>query len=325
MQNISEQLNSVDLFFSPDQKTQIDKLLEIDKVISNKNLDLYFKKLMYPVLDGELCVYHHKPKNPIASKAIVFVAGWGSSLHSFIDCYQSIVNKVEIYHIETREKNSSRINITKTNMTIEQYAQDIADILASLNFNNPDDYLIAGACWGSSIILKGLIKNILPTTTYVLFDPMHALWFPKWLLNYIIPIVPVWLAKIIKPIGKRIALFGMKEPVQRKRSSDFIDNGDMRKWKQAAIQAKDFALIGNLHCIKKEVFIVNGTKDKIHDQRYYPLIAAGIPKGRFLFMKTDESNRELLIGRILYKFATMNMEQMLPGTLKSFEKVLSRK
>jgi len=325
MHDISEQLNSVDLLFTPDQKTQINKLLDIDRVISNSNLDLYFEKLMYPVLDGELCVYHHKPKNPIASKAIVFVAGWGSSLHSFIDCYQSIVNKVEIYHIETREKNSSRINITKTNMTVEQYAQDIADILASLNFNNPDDYLIAGACWGSSIILQGLIINILPLTTYVLFDPMHTLWFPKWLLNWIIPIVPIWLAKLIKPIGKRIALFGMKEQAQRKRSGDFIDNGDMRKWKQAAIQAKDFELIGHLSHITTEVFIVNGTKDKIYDQRYYPLIATEIPKGRFLFMKTDESNRELLIGRILYKFAITNSEKILPGTLQPFEKVLSRK
>ena len=322
MSDIKKRLESVSLEFDHKQMSALNNLLSIEKSVKEDELRSYFEEIYIPVRDGEIMLLHHQPGNPVTKKKILFVAGWGSTLESFLDLYQSIINKVEIYHILTREKNSSRIDISKTNMSVNQNARDIAAVIEFLGLKSSKDYIVGGACWGSSIILQGLIDHILPETVYVLFDPMHSLWFPKWLLRWIIPMLPIWHANRIKPIGKMIALFGMNEPVQKKRTGDFIDKSDLRKWKPAAIQANDFELIGNLSDIEYEVFIANGSRDKIHDQRYYPIIAKDISKGRFLFMKTDESRRELLIGCTLFEFAVNNSTDTLPESLKLFETTL---
>lgn len=49
--------------------------------------------------------------------------------------------------------------------------------------------------------------------------------------------------------------------------------------------------------IDGNVIIVNGTTDKIHDQRYYPLLASEILESSYLYMQTDESQRGRLIGK----------------------------
>lgn len=187
---------------------------------------------MFRLSDGELLVYHHQPSNQSDHRSIIFVPGWCANLTSFRDCHSSLIGRVEIFHIETCEKGSSRITISPTNMTVAQNARDIAGIINSIGVHHGNNYLVAGACWGSTILLRGLIDHLYQPVPFVLFDPMHALWFPKWLLKWIIPFTSVWLAQLIRPLAKKIALTGMKETVQRRRTAEFIDFDDLKNGKR---------------------------------------------------------------------------------------------
>ena len=71
---------------------------------------------------------------------------------------------------------------------------------------------------------------------------------------------------------------------------------DFWKWKKSAEAARDFELYGTLAAVRGEVFVLNGTADKVHDPADYPRMAAEMPRGRFLFTPTVESRRELLLG-----------------------------
>lgn len=78
--------------------------------------------------------------------------------------------------------------------------------------------------------------------------------------------------------------------------------------------------MGHLSAIDGNAIIVNGTTDTIHDQRYYPLLASEIPDSNYLYMETDESQRERLIGKVLYEFVCSGNGTEVPDSLNIFQK-----
>ena len=281
------------------------------------------KCIYVPVDDGEIRVLHVKPKNPISKRPVVLLPGWGGIAEAYADLYEVIHDLVEFYYIETREKKSSRLNRKKAKMNMTQKTKDIGEAIKYLGIEN-DDFVLFGTCWGGAVVLQGLLDKSIDAPTIVTHDPMHTLWFPKWFLRYIAPLLPVFVAEMIKPILRRVQLKGMKEKVQRQRAEAFIDNAEGWKWKKAAQAVKDFELLGNLSPIEHEVFVVNGTQDKVHDQISYPAMAKEMPNGRFVYMKTDESLRERLMGITIREFSKVNSEDGLPSSLSDFEKELKR-
>ena len=273
--------------------------------------------------DGKIRVYHFNPNNPISKRPLVFVPGWGGTEIGFMDFYEVIHNKIECYYIETREKRSSRLDRKKAKMDMSQKAKDVQDVIDFFNLDKKD-FVLYGTCWGGSIILQGLIDGVIEAPTIITNDPMHTLWFPKWFLRFVSPILPVFVVELIKSIVKRVQLRGMKEKVQRRRAETFADNAEIWKWKRAADSVKNFELFGKVSGITKEVFVTNGTEDKIHNPADYPKIAAELPNGRFIYMKTDESRRERLMGLVSLEFCKVNKKDGIPPSLAEFERFLHR-
>ena len=167
-------------------------------------------------------------------------------------------------------------------------------------------------------------KGVIEAPTIITNDPMHTLWFPKWFLRFVSPILPVFVVELIRSIVKRIQLRGMKEGVQKRRAETFADNAEIWKWKRAADAVKNFELFDKVSSIIKEVIVTNGTEDKIHNQADYPKIAAELPNGRFIYMKTDESRRERLMGLVALEFSKITKIDDIPHSLRDFEKKLHR-
>ena len=175
-------------------------------------------------------------------------------------------------------------------------------------------------CWGASIVLHGLIEGSLDAPTVLVADPMHTLWFPKWILRYVSPVLPAPVLLALRPFVARSMLGDMQEPTQKLRAYAFVYGADPWKWKKAAEAAWDFELFGRLSGIGREVFVLNGTNDKIHDQRHYPRIAMEMPRGRFIYMQTNERHRERLFGVAALEFARVSAGEGLPASLARFEK-----
>lgn len=278
-----------------------------------------------PVDNGEIRLIHHKPENPIGIRPILFIAGWGTSPEVFLDFYEVFYNRVEFYFLETREKNSSRLMKKRAKITMTQNAKDIKKALDYLNLDQSSDFILMGSCWGGSIILHGLILREFTAPTIITFDPMHKMWFSRFLLRFIFPFLPIFIIIWIKNLVKYFSMRKRKDEIQALRVKHLLENCDIRKWKNAAIPAKDFYLFGRLSKIEEEVFIFAGTEDNIHDKRYYPPMTKEMPKGRFFYMGTDESNREYLMALIPLEFSKIKSSDGVPKSLADFEKKIDRK
>lgn len=275
--------------------------------------------LWIPVEGAELRVIHVKPARR-AARPIVFVPGWGTTTESFEDYFAAVHGRAELYYVETREKSSSRIIDRRTPMSPEQSSRDVARVLESLGFAGRRDFLLAGTCWGSTLLLVGMIGGWIKAPTTLLGDPAHTLWFPKWLLRYVSPLLPLASLHLLRPILARRLLGDVQEPTMKRRAMSFVYSADFWKWKRSAEAAQDLELFGSLGDVRQEVFILNGTRDKVHDPIDYPRMAAEMPGGRFLFMPADENRREMLFGTAALEFARVRAAEGLPKSLARFER-----
>lgn len=312
------------LTITDEQEQFIENLLnevKIEKEFPNfSSEDGETREIIYiPVNDGEIRVIHVNPKNKISKRPLVFVPGWGVIPRNFNDFYEVLHEKIEFYYIETREKKTSRIKRFKAKLTMNQKAKDVGDALNFLGLSGDKDFIIMGSCWGGAIILQGLMDKSIKAPTIVPIDPMHRLWYPQWMLDYVGPLLPIWLLHLMKPLLKWLRLRNMTEKVQKQRAEDLIKEAVMWKWKRAGFHCRHFELFGNLHKIDEEVFVFNATTDLIHDKRDYPKIATEIPKGRFIYMETDESNREYMMGILGREFSKISSSEGIPSILREYE------
>ncbi|WP_457556814.1 hypothetical protein [Candidatus Harpocratesius sp.] len=282
------------------------------------------KHIFIPVPHGKIRVLHYCPEHPISIRPLVFVPGWGVIPSGFRDLFEVLYEKVEFYYIETREKKSSQMNRWKSQFTMSQKSQDIQIALKYLDLSETD-FVLMGPCWGAAVIMQGLIDRSIQAPTIITVDPMHTLWFSKFVLKWIAPILPTWLFYLLRPIIRGCKLRNMHEPVQKQRAIDFINGAQLWKWKRAAYQVRNFELYGNLHRISQEIIVVNGTHDAIHDQSDYPKIAYQLPNARFLFLKTGEENRERLMGLVALFYSQVDASMKIPPELKPFEKKIIKK
>ncbi len=280
------------------------------------------EEIWVPVEGAEIRVLHCVPSHPVASRPIVFVPGWGVIPAGFQDFYQSVRGKAELYYVETREKGSSRIHGRKPDMSPDRSARDIGAVLEALGLRGRRDFVLAGACWGSTLVLHGLREGVLDAPTILAADPMHTLWFPKWLLRYVAPLAPSFLLGALRWLIVFALIGDMEERTQKGRDYAFARAADPWRWKRTAQAAKDLELFRALGAVRQEVFVLNGTNDKVHDQTHFPRIANEIPRGRFLYMPTDESNRERCMGAAALEFAKVTAADRLPRALAQFEKAV---
>jgi hypothetical protein len=272
-----------------------------------------------PVPGAELRVYHSQPANRSARRPIVLVPGWGTIPEGFQGFYQGVHGRAELYYLETREKNSSRIIGRRPDMSVLRSARDIQLALHALGLAGRD-FVLIGSCWGASMILEGLLSGQLEAPTIILADPMHTLWFPKWVLRWVSPLLPAAAVRLLRPLLRQALLEDMKESAQKKRTFAFVNSADIWKWKKSAEAARDFELFGRLHSVGQELFVLNGTADKVHDQGHYPRIARELPGGRFLYMPVEESLRERMFAAAALEFARQSAAEGLPPSLAGFEK-----
>ena len=284
-----------------------------------KILNSAYTRVMYTAgTNGALRVLHHEPETGESLRPVVFLPGWGTMPEGFTDFFSMLMNRTELYYIETREKNSSRLPVDAV-MDMDRTALDLKEALHELGFNDSSDFLLMGTCWGSTVISHALARGFVSAPTVVVFDPMPRLWFPQWLLKSVMPFIPVTVLNLLRPLGRNIALAGMKEETQRKRAEVFINGADLKKWKRAALSILDFDLRDRASAIPGELLVFTGVSDKIHDQSVYPSFAGMVPGGRFFNLPVSESNREFLLGVIAREFSLVGKEQGVPSKFQEFE------
>jgi len=276
-----------------------------------------------PVDGGTIKVYHVKPDNPVGVRPVVFVPGWSTLTYQFEDMNEVIKDRIEFYQIESREKSTSTIKRRKASMSVNQKAKDVQAVINYFELDKKD-FVLFGSCWGAAIICQGLIDKSLSAPTVVTFAPMHKLWFNKFMLKYLVPLVPPFFISFLMKILPVFVFRKMKAKTQKQRILVTIQSAVSWKWRKAAIAAADFELFGKLSTIKEEVIVINGTHDQVHDKSVYPRFAEEMPNSRFFGFGFEESEREFSLGYMFYELAQITKEKHVSDFFLEYEKKVDR-
>lgn len=268
-----------------------------------------------PVEGGTIRVYRVSGSG--RSRPVVLVPGWGAVSETFGDLYSAVSPDTEVYHVETREKTSSRIDRRTARFDMDQMSADLGAVMDRLGLNDRAPVLM-GSCFGSAAILHGLAHGILDAATVVCVDPMVRLWVPRWVIVAARPIVSAFVLRLLRPPLRALVLAGMREPVQRGRTAAFISSATIWKWRKAAIHVNDWYFFDHAEQIRRRVYVVNGSHDRFHNSDFFPSVARAIPDGVFIRVPVGESRRERLMGVTATVFAESAATDDVPSGLSKF-------
>ena len=277
-----------------------------------------------PVDDGEIRVFHRKPKNITAKRPILFIPGYSTTPWSWRGFPKPIHNNTEYYFLETREKASSRIKRNrKTNLTVDQKAKDVAAAIKHLGLDKRD-FVLYGTSYCSGVVLQGLIQKYFTAPTIIVFDPLCLWAYNRRAVKWLLPILPPFIMGAFRFIFAKIVLRTMKNQHQKERILDFIRGAEPYKWRKACMQNLNFNITDQLDKISEEVFVVHGTKDKYHPGHVFFDYAKDMPKGRFIYFNCENELREIFNGVLGSVFANVTKEKGLPDEIASLEMDLER-
>jgi len=232
---------------------------------------------------------------------VLFVPGWGADWEYFVDLFDEVDEDVPLYFLESREKRSSTM-VSDASYSMLRFARDVAVAIQTLGLAGTD-YALVGTCFGSAVLLETLSRHLISPGISVLFDPMPRLWVPRWILHWIVPLLPVNLIALLRPTIRRALLYGMEEAAQRERTRKIIDSAVLPKWKPGSFQIRDWSAFEVAPGVNEEVHVLNATSDRFHDGSIYPEIAGLMPKATYLRFFAEGRDRERFMGTTINAYS----------------------
>jgi pimeloyl-ACP methyl ester carboxylesterase len=222
------------------------------------------------------------------------VPGWGADWEYFVDLFDEVDEEVPLYFLESREKRSSTM-APDASYSMRRFARDVAVAIRALGLD-ATGYVLVGTCFGSGVLLETLSRKLANPAISVLFDPMPRLWVPRWILHWIVPVLPISLIAILRPSVRRALLYGMEEEAQRERTRKIIDSAVLPKWKPGSFQIRDWSAFDVAPRVTNEVHVLNAASDRFHDGSVYPVIAKLMPNATYVRFFVEGRDRERFMG-----------------------------
>lgn len=272
-----------------------------------------------PINDGEIRIFHHKPKKPQTKRPIVFFPGFGTTPWTWRDFGIPLHNISEYYFLETREKRSSKLRRgRKTKISIDQMAKDVGEAIKFLGLENKD-YVLMSASFAGGTMMHGLMKKYFNPPTSVTLDPFPKFAHNKVMVGLFFGLTPPFIVEFIKILLMKIVTLGMKNKSQKERIRNTVGGAVAWKWRKGLIHNLNFNMYPHYHKIENEVFQFHGPKDRYHPGEIHLKVASLVPKGRLFYIKTKEEERELLAGAIGKEFTLVTKDDGLPKVFEQFE------
>ncbi|MBC8346135.1 MAG: alpha/beta hydrolase [Candidatus Marinimicrobia bacterium] len=236
----------------------------------------------------ELFEIHFKPPRPSPFPPIIFLAGWGSLIHSWEIVLKEMTKDFEVYYVETREKGSA-IHHCKQELSIESLGSDLNPVLAHHNLLGKP-YIMFGSSLGATVILHAMSENTIDPSFSILIGPnaeFNAPWF--WIL--IARITPPFLYHIIKPTikwyMKKHYLDTESDPGQYQKYAQSLDETNPGRLRRAALEFSKYKIWDRLGKIHQKVLIFTGSKDVMHGYENTVKIANSLSQCELVDLETN--------------------------------------
>lgn len=215
--------------------------------------------------------------------------GWLSSDHEL----SKIAN---IYHIETREKNTSKHSKKKIDYSFEIFVKDLNVIIEHYNLNK-DGFYIFGDSLGAEIGALYMKAGYKAPKAMILISPAKTFSFSGW-MKVLFKFAPAWLYFPILPILKFLLKHyrtDMKnDPGAYYLNKRNLETGIPKRMKACAIKMMDYQSDVSYSDFNFPIYIFAASNDKMHSYEQSVEISKRIPNAIFenLVNYQETHNRE---------------------------------
>ena len=259
---------------------------------SESNFEKNAEETYFQMSDGSQCriLRSQAPENQRNGYTLLLVPGWGSVVLGWDKVLMEAKNDFDITYFETREKGSSKL-VKKSETDINRLSDDLAEIIQTLDIK-PNKLILVSSSFGTLIAVHGIaLKKFCPKLS-VFVGPHLRLPVPPG-MRYIIPLIPIFLVKLYKPIGLRWMRKKMTEsPEQAAKYYRVTQEADPKKWKSFGKKAVRLWITDYYPNIEGNVLIVGAEKDKMHKIKDSVKIRSLIKNSTYIDLKTNKNTHE---------------------------------
>lgn len=226
------------------------------------------------------------PQETHTGFTLFLVAGWGSVVLGWEEVLLEAMHYFDIVYLETREKRSSRLT-KRSKFGIDRMSSDIAETFLQLGLDEKKTILL-GSCMGATIIAHGLAEKKYDPWLSVLIAPPPRFELPP-LTRYLVPIAPVWIFELIKPLLKKWLKGKTESKEQAMKYIRVLEEAEGKKWKKVG---KPIARPKYWHIfpkIQSRVLLIAAEKDKMHSAKITQKIRDMIPNAMYKDLGTNHN------------------------------------
>lgn len=259
--------------------------------------------------DGtHLLVVSSSPKNyDDKLRPIILIPGWFSQPAGWLNVTKKISEFTKLVYIETREKNSSILERTKsTRMGIERMSLDLQSLRDNLDLNFQESICV-GSSLGGSALLHLLNESESKPFLTVLISPNPDFKLPP-ILGRLLLSMPLFMIRIVKRYVKwHILNFKIDRKANPEQAEKYVTTFDAAEpWKvrNSARYVTKFNAWEFLPTIDANIIIAGATTDKIHESDRNIKVGKLIKNSRYIDFSTNKALHSKEFGEFLIKLAS---------------------
>ena len=243
-------------------KLQLSTVNEVDYSIFPW-LELDYVKVEKEVL---LRVYKIPCVNENSKINVVVIPGLCSHFLGWITSDHELSKIANVYHIETREKNTAEHYSKKVDYKIETFAKDLKIIIDHYNLDK-DGFYLFGDSLGAEIAAQYMKLGEFSPKGMILISPAETFSFSKW-MKVLFRNAPAWLfyplLPFLKFVLKHFRTDMKNDPGAYYLNKRNLETGIPRRMKACAIELFDYVSDINYTEIEFPVYIFAASNDKMH-------------------------------------------------------------
>ena len=244
-----------------------------------------------------------QPAQKSSNPPLIFVSGWISLMAGWKEVLHEMTRDFQIFYLETREKNSSRVQ-GKVAYSVEALGQDVVQVVNALNLKEKN-YLLLGSSLGATVILDCYRRLKQKPLALILVAPnavFRVPWWGKMLIRLFYTQFYFVLKPFIKWYLRKFRLNVNSDPEQYRKYARALDAADPYKLKKAALAFASYQVWEHLPAIDCPVLLVGGSADKLHEPQNLQKIRHLLPEVTYIDLQTNKRAHTALLVKEIRTF-----------------------
>lgn len=237
-----------------------------------------------------------------SNEPVLILSGLAGQIISFREIIRKLSEDTEVFYIETRDKNSSRIT-GKVQFDIETQGKDVDVIVRELKLLD-QEYALLGYSIGATIAVDCYRFLSIKPKFITLLEPNATFDYPKWALYAMrhAPVIGRLPLKIAKWYIGHFMIDREEDNFMYEISANTLDHADIRKLRQTALGIAPYEIWNILESVKCPTLLVGASKDKFHKHSDVVQMIKMMPNCHYEDLETNKRSHSAELVGIIRNF-----------------------